>query len=1811
MLLLKLLSIIAFFCRMTSTRPFNIPLSETWTQDYGEYTFSTERELNQFQVSLSDLRLLDKTDLWIKFESKNTDLALVIYQDFKTKTKKLKLDGDSGNYLFVMTHSLYNSLFSFMKESGSFALEVYSKSGTNIGDNKFKMIFMLTTAPKLAFNVKYYIFLDPLKKKIEMDFEYEGRADIKKLRFQIEAIRKHYDFMISSRLHYQNSSFTLNNVFSNVVGGILAEPDHVLCKTGTCQARLEILSTKTKLITAEAVIADQVEEVKANMINGYYGRTTERNLVSIFELKYEKKFKNMDISVLLVPVLGTTELYVNSKSLPMTLDNYKWKNSSPISKRMTIKRETLNKMNSLEDSLFIAVKSADPSEFYLRIEAHRPNFSGHLYPGVTENVIASRKALLNYKYVFSTHTSIKSTFEVRMDNIQGKAKLWLFPCKSKKKCKITEGMLYGEELIPGSNTIGYTSIRHTHQCEVETKKTTKSCSFIIAAELIEDSSFELSINEQNFHRLLIPGHVADISLHASQSWYFKLGNPFSAMVVDKIQLSVFPHYGSFIIYVSKIEKFPSAQKNAFSKKFLASTSCLDQMSQFIEITNENIDDRNIQGVIYIGIEAATTSSLSLKYVNPPIATRNVHLLPEGREVKGQVVGFMDIAYYRIKLPKGQGDFDHVFLHLTPINGRFQIFANDDAVLPTSKRHLLFSEDNNLKILVDEDKNTEFIVGIQAMEQTDQADLESMQFFVGFSTPNSVIRLQPGTFFTKFVRNNTKIAIEISHEMTNLLIIKNFFGHSKIDVCVNFTTAKLIESTDQFCQFVMNSNQTSIFYDSQQIFKECEIVKGKHLQSQCYLLLTINGKSNERFSIGYTYNSLPFHLYDENTINMPVPVRIDDNINFVYHVQKKKKIRLQFNSRNEKVSIYTKLVSKNDFEEKAMVKFPNDVDFDAKNQKKSGILTDISYEKMAIELKEGGAIILISVRSNIALTTGPYYKNDMVLWLRVMSKFKEIHRSHVLKEHFLAEQWTYFKLFIGPDVFKVRVTISSPSAVHFEARISKGITTEVQKTDATSSGFQFVELFLNDQNFELKNNKISSGFYSLAVKSAKNCQVSLFWNSEGETDAIQLAQNEPQSLFLAKSKEIYFVYYCQGSSGKQLGSNSTKIEDISMNFYVQSSKKVSIYIIQSGSEALIVNRTNFKWKSTVGENGGITSIRIPPKESGFCTNCYYIGLVVADFDAQVTIIAHMATTDSEPLNLVPGVTIPEQLKPKETIKFQLFNIDRDIIDVTVNMLSGFINIYLGLEAQVDDKTFLEKHELATTLQNQKLIIIAPFKYQIQGPHMFYLYITNPFDVPASFCITADKNNISTPIQHGVTKVVRLAQGESTTFLYVPNIDETVEFVFELRQIFDASFVEQALSLMDQYLRVMHVDHQHLLQFPVEHFEKSIKGNKIYMSFDVPKNQLSHFLILLYNPVGSGVICSLNLLNKGYKLLSYNERFVDSLKGKNEIVYEAHGQASKYLFVDVRLCVGDVKIDFYQTNYTNIDEGKSIDFKHLKDANNFIHYIKLESNKMFLRVKNDGNHLAVYELNVFGENEIDRNPYKKLTQGNGGKVSVEWDNSNVILEPVSINSEFKEKFWHRVEYTLYLTSSLTAMKYSRNCGNFMINQGVNGKFEYMIFKKTKEYRSLQFNVKNEKIEINFGDLKSNVKYFGVVIARIDLMQFDVGILTPIRSETSYYDEFIVKTPHFVIPFELMIGLLMGLALIVMLCCLLKSCVFSEVNYYKYIKNPTEIFRSDEVQLNFSIESVLENYYYDENGVNLANDAAGKREIELNENTKSGTN
>lgn len=195
-------------------------------------------------------------------------------------------------------------------------------------------------------------------------------------------------------------------------------------------------------------------------------------------------------------------------------------------------------------------------------------------------------------------------------------------------------------------------------------------------------------------------------------------------------------------------------------------------------------------------------------------------------------------------------------------------------------------------------------------------------------------------------------------------------------------------------------------------------------------------------------------------------------------------------------------------------------------------------------------------------------------------------------------------------------------------------------------------------------------------------------------------------------------------------------------------------------------------------------------------------------------------------------------------------------------------------------------------------------------------------------------------------------------------------------------------MNEYVNVFHVS-ENQEKFQLIYKDKTVKNNRVYISFDISDNKQGTFTIRIYNPVGSGVTVAVDLLSGGYRVLNLNQHSMDMVKPKEKKIFEAHGEKDQFLFFDMKMCFGEVKVRFLQSDgqEVNKDETKA---KTIMDNNTFLHYLKINKRNIFLEVENlSDKKPAYFDLLSYLEKSVSKDPSSEVVQEGDGKVMFETD------------------------------------------------------------------------------------------------------------------------------------------------------------------------------------------------------------------------------
>ena len=259
-------------------------------------------------------------------------------------------------------------------------------------------------------------------------------AELEKLRFQVTSVHQKRDYRMSASVQHMSDKYTLNTIFKKTIGGVLSSPLFNLCKKESCTYTLEIELHNVKIINIESFLINKIETLSIQHFEEYYDRVYQNDKITYYNLPYDDSMEELDITIGLIPVTGTSGLYVNAKTLPLDLESFDWKEKGPLAKRITIKWEELVQMRAEKTNLFIAVSTSKPGEFLIKIDAHDQGYKGRLNAGIIESGFVGYEEMNMYLYYFEVFETQNITFDLKLNIISGDGNLYIKPCNLLSDC---------------------------------------------------------------------------------------------------------------------------------------------------------------------------------------------------------------------------------------------------------------------------------------------------------------------------------------------------------------------------------------------------------------------------------------------------------------------------------------------------------------------------------------------------------------------------------------------------------------------------------------------------------------------------------------------------------------------------------------------------------------------------------------------------------------------------------------------------------------------------------------------------------------------------------------------------------------------------------------------------------------------------------------------------------------------------------------------------------------------------------------------------------------------------------------------------------------------------------------------------------------------------------------------------------------------------------------------------------------------------------------------------------------------------------
>ena len=1766
-----------------SKLPEKLKLSSSLLHTETTKNFTSQNNSNTFLIKLEDSKIIKKKKFFIIFESENPGFTISFYNSSIANTKNnssiiLDIKTYSGNIVLAMSDTYFNTKFLFFKNSNELLFKINNYSG--IGSNDYKIKVLIADRLKLNIDKIYTTRIDYMINNLGIDYEYNSENydfdEIKKIRFQLTAVMFKEKYSMSANLKdFNGNNYKMNNIFQNIVGGILEDSTIPICKKKNCLYEMDVFLINLKVVNIETFFIKKIEDLSIMHYDDYYDRVYKKNKVQNYRLKYHKQMENLDISISLIPVNGNTNLYINPKTKKKDIDFYYYKQKGNLSKRITIKNEDLIAMKAEKSDLYIAVSSEKAGEYMLRIDAHDKGYRGRLSSGILEAGFVKFNEIANYIYIFDVYRTQEISFDVKLNVISGNANLFLKKCESLIGCKVDKI----EDLAKSSDNLVFKKdndhvlkeINHKFECQAVKKHKLSHCRFLIVVVGKEDigTHYEISLQENRFHRLITPGHLMNLSLLPMEKKYIKFSFPSVHNDNSELYLSIENIWGSFSIYIDKEDQFPGPEAYRLKFDFHSQKAGLFNSLKEIKIDPRDFSEDSLQGKYFITIEALTSSSLNLKFYEKNQNKLTIHSLTAGVQQKAKILNNKEIIYYTIKVSLGEKKANSVIIDLNPLKGRFIIFASRAGYLPLKTKNDIISNNHRLELFYkDYDKeDQEYIIGVQSAENDDFGGASQFSIFLSYS--DKFVKLNPGVLSSHTIHEKEKqnfFLIEILNDMDNLLLVKSIVDGYNLKLCAKFgdESNEIINSK---CDGDLDDQKVGLFYEKEEINTFCkqQVKNG----DKCYMQILVRGFPNQKFSIGFTYNDLPFEIVKETIINGPIVQKVGYKINFIYHAEIGKPINFYFNSKGHKVRILSKLVNANDFDTKLSLTFPNAADYDESNMMHQGHIYDIFYDASTVQAIGENPEVLLTIipeknekkeNNEKKEDENKIFKKQGTFILQTSLNTQEISRTHVHSKYLLEQNYEYFNFYNNGLSDKITIYINSNDASFLEAIISKNrfsrppydckpikkangvnsIILEITKDDLKS---------INDENGEIK------GYFTIGVKSNISTTVHIYWNNKDNLDYIELTPFIPIVTNIKKDKNMYFSFY--------VDSEDLKKEKIIL--HLKSDKKTDFYIISSKKDFLeIPDDKNYNYKKIIPENGGVTNIEINPKDKNYCTDCTYIIFVKTEEDSQISILVNIEHQDNF-LTIKPGFPIYDSLdeyKENKQRKYRFLNTKKERVFFSISMLSGYVNIYFNDNKDISTTVYKNQYFLEHDLDVHKYIEIDKKTYGLDFNKDLYFLIENPKNDKASYMINIYQHGSLVPIEKGITKYFGLGHKDEINFFFEKKDNEKdFEIILKLRKIINKGQVENVLAGFKKIVKVfLLTDEKNNVEIEIKN--KYLNDNVLYIEFELTQNSNQKFKINIKNDFKTILGLSLDLLINNYKLLHINEPMIDYITNENEKkIYEFTTVKDKFIYVKLESCLGKETLEFSTSynsiknpenskNGSNSENSTKIGFETIKDIDNNLHYLKTPGSQTFLSIKNTGNK-NIYKIVVYNQGSMEDNPYNEFEGGNSGLVDVFTDSNSLKFKGIEIKKIGTKNFIHKIVYKIYLSEDLKVMKFLKNCGTHRIEKGFKNP-QYFYYEKVVILENDDIKANLDQIEILLTNLESNKKYYGIVIADINLLPKKYSV-EPVRFSKIYYDEFIFKNSR-IYYFN------MNYILIIILCLGFFFAIVNIINIYVFggVKN-----------------------------------------------------
>ncbi len=135
-----------------------------------------------------------------------------------------------------------------------------------------------------------------------------------------------------------------------------------------------------------------------------------------------------------------------------------------------------------------------------------------------------------------------------------------------------------------------------------------------------------------------------------------------------------------------------------------------------------------------------------------------------------------------------------------------------------------------------------------------------------------------------------------------------------------------------------------------------------------------------------------------------------------------------------------------------------------------------------------------------------------------------------------------------------------------------------------------------------------------------------------------------------------------------------------------------------------------------------------------------------------------------ITLSAGFTFPDNVASHKNKKYRYLNIDNKPFYLMVQTLSGNVQVYIGDKKDTGITNHVDNYNFGPNQNNHIYKKIDPKDYSIDKGGDVYVAIFNSKLDAASYVISIHKNNLTMPLEFGISKFLTLSGQEEASMFF---------------------------------------------------------------------------------------------------------------------------------------------------------------------------------------------------------------------------------------------------------------------------------------------------------------------------------------------------------------------------------------------------------------------------------------------------------------